>query len=64
MTDYSIRRLAKIMALYSTLEGMKAENDKRKILNESLAYPEEDFVDIKFQFENLANIQDDLLHTI
>lgn len=53
MNEFDIRRLAAISAINALIEGMKAENDQRKHLDQSMAYTDADFA---FQFDNLKQL--------
>lgn len=43
MTDYTVKRLALILAIQAEIEGMKAENLQRISVNYSMEYNESDF---------------------
>jgi hypothetical protein len=43
MNYYDIKRYGLILAVQAEIDGMKAENDQRKALNDSMAYTDKDF---------------------
>jgi hypothetical protein len=43
MNEYDVRKLAEIFAIQAEIEGMKADNEQRKINTESPAYTENAF---------------------
>lgn len=43
MNYYDIKRYGLILAVQAEIEGMKAENEQRKRLGQSIAYTDEDF---------------------
>ena len=51
---YNVRRLAMVLAVQAEIEGMKAENDLRRLNSESPAYGSEQFNEKAFKLENLA----------
>lgn len=54
MNEYDVRRLALVLAIQAEIEGMKAENQQRLFLNESIAYDETRFVQMAEKLRNLA----------
>ena len=61
MTDYTVKRLALVLAVQAEIEGMKAENENRKQQNHSMAYTDPEFCDKAAKLENLAYCHDDQL---
>lgn len=61
MNEYDIKRLALILAEQSEIEGMKAENYQRAHLNESVAYPDSEFMMKADQLRELAYKHNDEL---
>lgn len=55
MDEYLVRKLAFIYAHVAEMEGMKAENKKRELNGEALAYDEQAFQYIQGQLLELAN---------
>ena len=53
-TEETVRRFGLLLSLQTVVEGMKAENKIREVLNHSLAYDEEAFNRIAFQMESIA----------
>ena len=43
MTDYTVKRLALVLAVQAEIEGMKAENADREHMVYSMAYSDADF---------------------
>ncbi len=43
MTDYTVKRLALVLAIQAEIEGMKAENMQRAIQGYSVAWTESNF---------------------
>ena len=54
MDNYDVRRLALVLAVQAEIEGMKAENKQRELLNHDLTYTEKDFKDKAMNLQNLA----------
>jgi hypothetical protein len=50
MEDYVIKRLAWIYAIQAEIEGMKAKNKEREIEGMSLAYSQEHFENMAYEF--------------
>ena len=44
MNEYDVKRFALVLAVQAEIEGMKAENQQRVILDEVMSYWQEDFV--------------------
>lgn len=61
MTDYSVRRLALVLAVQAQIEAMKTENQLRAIQNSSPAYGELQFFVKAEELRNLAYSHDDQL---
>ncbi len=61
MNQYDIKRLAFVLAVQAEIEGMKSENDLRKLNNESPAYGYEHFEEQSMRLNNLANAHNEQL---
>lgn len=61
MTGYDVKRLAKILAVWAEIEGMKAENKQREQQNFSMAWTESDFCAKADELRQLANVLDEAL---
>lgn len=59
MDHYTVKRLALILAVQARIEGMKAENMKREIQGESMAYGDKDFGIAEMDLQNLAHAHDE-----
>ena len=55
MNDYTVRRLALVLAVQAEIEGMKAENMQREQQGYSMAWTETDFCQKAEELRNLAN---------
>lgn len=54
MDDYTVKRLARVLAVQAEIEGMKADNLLREQNEESPAFGGEDFSAKASELENLA----------
>lgn len=54
MNEYDIKRLALILAIQAEIEGMKAENYQRIVLDYSPAYGDENFQEKAQELRDLA----------
>lgn len=54
MEDEAVRRLAIVLSVQAEIDGMKAENDQRKLKGLDLKYGEEHFNDKAEELRNLA----------
>ena len=54
MNDEIVNKLAMILALQAEIEGMKAENKQREILDQSIAYDENQFFDIAVRLREIG----------
>ena len=61
MNDYTVRRLALVLAVQAEIEGMKAENMQREQQGYSMAWTETDFCQKAEELRNLANAHDEQL---
>ena len=61
MNQSDVKRLALVLALQAEIEGMKAENEQRARLNQSVAYTEVEFCNHAEKLRNLAYAHDDQL---
>lgn len=61
MNTNDIKRLALILAVQAEIDGMKAENTQREILNQSVAWTEVDFCEKAEELRNLAYCHDEQL---
>ncbi len=61
MEHYDIRRLALVQAVQAEIEGMKAANKQREMINHSMAYTEQDFNDKAMDLRNLAHCHNEQL---
>jgi hypothetical protein len=58
MDEQTVRALGFILACNARVEGMRAANQQREHLGESMAYTEHDFSVEGFEMENIArNLQ-------
>ena len=55
MSKYDIKRLALVIALQAEIEGMKADNENRKQLGNSMAYVDKHFQYVANELRELAN---------
>ena len=55
MNEYDVKRLALVFAIQAEIEGMKAENTQRSILDHSMAYTDQDFCDKAEELRILAS---------
>ena len=60
MTSSDVKRLAKVLAIWAEIEGMKAENQLSKF-NNSCAYGEKAFIKKADELRTLANELDEAL---
>lgn len=58
MTDYSVRRLALILAVQAEIDAMKAENRSRRYRGMSIANGEDLFAEKAEELRNLAHTHD------
>ena len=58
MESYDVRRLALVLAVQAEIEGKLAANSERQQRGESLAYPEESFLESAKELRNLAHCHD------
>ena len=61
MNDYTVRRLALILAVQAEIEGMKAENMQREQQGYSMAWTESDFCEKAEELRQLAYKHDEQL---
>lgn len=61
MNDYTVRRLALVLAVQAEIEGMKAENMRREQQGCSMAWTETDFCQKAEELRNLAYAHDEQL---
>jgi hypothetical protein len=61
MDQYDVKRLALVLAIQAEIEGMKAFNQQRAVLNESPGYNQSEFNDMAQQLRNLAYLHNDQL---
>lgn len=61
MNHYDVKRLALVLAVQAEIEGMKAENQQRERLNQSIGYTDQDFADKAAELRNLAYAYDEQL---
>lgn len=61
MNDYTVKRLALVLAVQAEIEGMKAENMQREQQGYSMAWTEIDFCQKAEELRNLANAHDEQL---
>jgi hypothetical protein len=61
MNDYTVKRLALVLAIQAEIEGMKAENMKREYHGNSVAWTEVDFFRRANALRNLAYVNDEQL---
>ena len=54
MNEYDVKRLALVLAIQAEIEGMKAENKQREMMNESQAYVCSDFQAYAEELRNIA----------
>ncbi|MDA3831900.1 MAG: hypothetical protein PF495_00730 [Spirochaetales bacterium] len=58
MTEEAVRALGHILACNARVLGMQAENMQRSVLDQSMAYSEDEFNQEAFAMENIArNLQ-------
>ena len=55
MDDYTVKRLALILAIQAEIEGMKAENEERMFLGRGVAYDESSFLEKAEELRVLAS---------
>lgn len=55
MNEYDIKRLALVFALQAEIEGMKADNENRKQLDNSMTYTDKDFNYMANELRELTN---------
>lgn len=58
---YNVKRLALILAVQAEIEGMKAENMLRELVDSAPAYGDGDFQDKADELRNLAYAPDEQL---
>jgi hypothetical protein len=61
MNDYSVRRLALILAVQSEIEGMKSQNKIAELNNQMIIYDSDDFEAKAIELRNLAYAHDEQL---
>lgn len=61
MTDYTVKRLARVLSLQAEVEAMKAANEARRVNDQSPAYNEGDFIEISNRLEAMAHKHDEQL---
>ena len=61
MTDYTVMRLALVLAMQAEIEGMKAENIEREQTGKALAYGEAEFDSKAIELMQLAYKHDEQL---
>jgi hypothetical protein len=61
MNEYSVKRFGLMLAIQAEIEGMKAENDQRKINGIDLVWDRAAFCDKAEELNNLAFCHDDQL---
>lgn len=61
MTDYTVKRLALVLAIQAEIEGMKAENMQRAIQGYSVAWTESNFCQKADELRVLAYMHDEQL---
>ncbi len=61
MNDYSVRRLALILAVQSEIEGMKYQNKIAELNNQMIIYDSDDFEAKATELRNLASAHDEQL---
>ena len=54
MTDYTVKRLALVLAVQAEIEGMKSENASREQMINSMAYSDADFRDKAEELRTIA----------
>lgn len=62
MNDYTVKRLALILAVQADIEAMKAENDRRKDEGMAQAYDESFFFNKAEELRDLAYKHDEQLY--
>jgi hypothetical protein len=62
MNDYTVKRLALILAIQAEIEGMKAENMQREQQGYSMAWTESDFFEKAEELRQLAYKHDEQLY--
>ena len=58
MTDYTVKRLALVLAIQAEIEGMKAENEDRSQRGHSPAWDESNFCKKAEELRILASLHD------
>ena len=61
MTDYTVKRLALVLAVQAEIEGMKVANRERDIAGFALAWPESCFNNAAEELKTLASKHDEQL---
>jgi len=61
MTDYTVKRLALVLAVQAEIEGMKSDNTQREQDGFSMAWTESDFAGKAEELRTLAYAHDEQL---
>ena len=62
MEQDDVKRLALVLSVQAEIEGMKAENKQREILDESMAFTDKDFCCKASELRNLAYSHNEQMH--